>query len=58
MTIRLSDNSFAGTARTEVAVGRSSEAVMFRTTAAAEPRSTALISWGSLDSLMAAFLAA
>ncbi|GAA3396259.1 hypothetical protein GCM10020369_72310 [Cryptosporangium minutisporangium] len=38
MTIRLSDTSFAGTARTLVAVGTSSEASMFWTIRAAAPR--------------------
>ena len=38
ITIRLSAINFAGTARTEVAVGTSREAVMFFTTAAAAPR--------------------
>ena len=38
MTIRLSAISFAGTARTDVAVGTSNDAVMFFTTAAATPR--------------------
>src|SRR5271156_1305679 len=40
MTIRLSITSLAGTARTLVAVGTSSDADMFLTTAAAAPRST------------------
>src|ERR1700749_4531106 len=40
MTIRLSISSLAGTARTLVAVGTSSDADMFLTTAAAAPRST------------------
>src|ERR1700757_2450102 len=40
MTIRLSIISLAGTARTLVAVGTSSDADMFLTTAAAAPRST------------------
>src|SRR6185437_8111905 len=40
MTIRLSIISLAGMARTLVAVGTSSEADMFLTTAAAAPRST------------------
>src|SRR3954451_17870851 len=39
ITIRLSASSFAGTARTDVAVGTSSDAVMLRTTAADAPRS-------------------
>src|SRR5690242_4561763 len=39
MTIRLSASSFAGTARTLVAVGTVSEAFMFLTTLAAAPRS-------------------
>lgn len=39
MTMRLSNSSFTGTARTEVAVGTSREAFMFLTTAAAGPRS-------------------
>ena len=39
MTIRLSIISLAGMARTLVAVGTSSEADMFLTTAAAAPRS-------------------
>src|ERR1700761_5064959 len=39
MTIRLSIISFAGTARTLVAVGTSRDADMFLTTAAAAPRS-------------------
>ena len=38
ITIRLSAISFAGTARTDVAVGTSNDAVMFFTTAAATPR--------------------
>src|ERR1700758_3065144 len=40
MTIRLSISSLAGMARTLVAVGTSSDADMFLTTAAAAPRST------------------
>ena len=40
MTTRLSINSFAGMARTLVAVGTSSDAFMFLTTAAAAPRNT------------------
>src|SRR5574340_155661 len=40
MTIRLSNISFAGMARTLVAVGIAREAFMFFTTAAAAPRST------------------
>ncbi len=44
ITIRLSASSFAGTARTDVAVGTSSEAVMFLTTAAAMPRSGVTVS--------------
>src|SRR5882757_4524237 len=39
MTMRLSKSSFTGTARTDVAVGTSTEAFMFFTTAAAGPRS-------------------
>lgn len=39
MTMRLSNSSFTGTARTEVAVGSSREAFMFLATAAAGPRS-------------------
>src|SRR5688500_13308663 len=39
MTMRLSASSFAGTARTLVAVGTVSETFMFLTTAAAAPRS-------------------
>src|SRR4051812_9065265 len=39
MTMRLSNSSFTGTARTDVAVGISSEAFMFLATAAAGPRS-------------------
>ncbi|OBJ60126.1 hypothetical protein A5628_09145 [Mycobacterium colombiense] len=41
MTIRLSIISLAGTARTLVAVGTSSDADMFLTTAAAAPRAGA-----------------
>src|SRR6476619_6143389 len=41
MTVRLSIINLAGMARTLVAVGTSSEAFMFLTTAAAAPRSTA-----------------
>jgi hypothetical protein len=44
ITIRLSAISLAGTARTEVAVGTSSEEVMFLTTAAATPRSGVVVS--------------
>ncbi len=40
MTIRLSNISFAGMARTLVAVGMASEADMFLATAAAAPRRT------------------
>ncbi len=40
MMIRLSESSFAGTARTLVAVGISSEACMLLTTRAGAPRST------------------
>ena len=43
ITIRLSAISFAGTARTEVAVGTSSEDVMFFTTTAATPRSGVVV---------------
>src|SRR6478735_4071729 len=43
MTILLSAISLAGTARTEVAVGTSSELVMFFTTAAATPRSGVVV---------------
>ena len=39
MTIRLSNSSFAGTARTLVAVGTCSDCCMFETTRAAAPRS-------------------
>lgn len=39
MTMRLSKSSFTGTARTDVAVGSSSEAFMFFATAADGPRS-------------------
>src|SRR3954447_25722645 len=65
MTIRLSANSFAGTARTLVAVGTASEAFMFLTTALAAPRigrtSSRLSAAGfaaALDVLPAAGLAA
>src|SRR3954468_891262 len=44
MTTRLSIISLAGMARTLVAVGTSSDAFMFLTTAAAAPRSTAVSS--------------
>src|ERR1700760_3532762 len=44
MTMRLSASSFAGTARTLVAVGTVSEAFMFLTTLAAAPRSG--VEWG------------
>ena len=44
ITIRLSAINFAGTARTEVAVGTSSEEVMFFTTVAAAPRIGAAVS--------------
>lgn len=40
MTMRLSNSSFTGTARTDVAVGSSREAFMFFATAADGPRST------------------
>src|ERR1700712_313774 len=49
ITMRLSAISFAGTARTEVAVGTSSDAVMLRTTAADAPRSGAYTSSGPAD---------
>ncbi len=53
MTMRLSINSLAGTARTEVAVGTSSEASMFDATAFAGPRS-----WISSGPSAAAFAGA
>src|ERR1700754_3132471 len=43
MTTRLSASSFAGTARTLVAVGIVSEAFMFLTTAPADPRSGVVV---------------
>src|SRR6478609_4874226 len=43
ITIRLSAINFAGTARTDVAVGTSSEDVMFFTTAAATPRNVVVV---------------
>src|SRR5947209_20514353 len=43
MTTRLSASSFAGTARTLVAVGTLSEAFMFLTTAPAAPRSGVVV---------------
>ncbi len=43
ITIRLSAINFAGTARTEVAVGTSSEDVIFFTTAAATPRNGVVV---------------
>lgn len=45
MTIRLSASSFAGTARTDVAVGTSKDEAILRATAAAIPRSGLVISW-------------
>ena len=56
ITIRLSAISFAGTARTVVAVGTSSDDVMFLTTVAAAPRNGALV-W-SVPSASRAALAA
>src|ERR1044072_8145168 len=59
ITIRLSAINFAGTARTEVAVGTSSEEVMFLTTAAATPRSGVVVrpvpsaTWAALACLAA-----
>ena len=43
ITIRLSAINFAGTARTEVAVGTSSDEVIFFTTAAATPRNGVVV---------------
>src|SRR5919107_3648767 len=43
ITSRLSASSFAGTARTLVAVGTSSDASMLRTTAEAAPRSVVVV---------------
>jgi hypothetical protein len=45
--MRLSASSFAGTARTLVAVGRASEVSMFATTRAAAPRSGVVVSCSS-----------
>src|SRR6188768_2204360 len=56
ITIRLSAISLAGTARTEVAVGTSSEEVMFFTTTAATPRNGVVVS--PLPSASCAALAA
>src|SRR3954447_14560881 len=58
MTIRLSMSSLAGTARTLVAVGTSSDADMFLTTAAAAPRSTCSSSPSAVGTVAAAALAA
>ncbi len=54
MTTRLSIMSLAGMARTLVAVGTSSDAFMFLTTAAAAPRSTWLSSIGAAAAGLAA----
>src|SRR5689334_24465149 len=54
MTMRLSASSFAGTARTLVAVGTASEAFMFLTTALAAPRIGRTSSRLSADGLAAA----
>src|SRR5690242_11130133 len=54
MTMRLSASSFAGTARTLVAVGTASEAFMFLTTALAAPRIGRTWSWLSAAGLAAA----
>ena len=43
ITSRLSANNFAGTARTDVAVGTSSDASMFFTTADAAPRNGVVV---------------
>ena len=63
MTIRLSNISFAGTARTRVAVGIDSEAFMFFATAPAAPRRTffssvAGVAEGAAAALGAGFVAA
>jgi hypothetical protein len=58
MTIRLSIINFAGIARTLVAVGTSSDADMFLTTAAAAPRSTRTSSPSARGSAAAGFFAA
>src|ERR1700712_5007329 len=59
ITMRLSPMSLAGTARTEVAVGTSSDAVMLRTTAADAPRNGADTSSGPavFSAIRAAFAA-
>lgn len=58
MTIRLSNSSFTGIARTEVAVGSSREAFMFRATAAAGPRSVTYSVTGASAGAGAGVLAA
>src|SRR5688572_4786767 len=58
MTIRLSANSFAGTARTLVAVGTVSDAFMFLTTLAAAPRRGDCVPAATGAALAAGFSAA
>ena len=57
ITIRLSAISLAGTARTDVAVGTSSEAFMFFTTVAAAPRSGVVVPSSTAGAGRAAFAA-
>src|SRR3954465_11531661 len=58
MTTRLSISSLAGTARTLVAVGTSSEASMLETTRAAGPLSTAVLVAAVVAGVVAAVVAA
>src|SRR3954454_11152800 len=47
MTMRLSQRSFTGTARTEVAVGTDSESSMLAAVRAGAPRSTVYVGWST-----------
>jgi hypothetical protein len=57
MTMRLSTSSFAGTARTLVAVGTASDASMLRAVRAAAPRSLSSTAPAGTDVLACGFAA-
>src|SRR6185312_14322810 len=55
MTIRLSQSSFTGTERTEVAVGTDNESSMLATVRAGAPRSTVYVGWSTTGAGSEAF---
>src|SRR3954453_4247062 len=55
MTMRLSQRSFTGTERTEVAVGTDSESSMLATVRAGAPRSTVYVGWSDAEDAAGSF---